>query len=119
MCWKLEQSPIYSKQREYSVFLCNSGWRQMLFFNKDFGAGGVAPYPVSPQVFLRDANAEQNRLISPKGKAVSGDKTLDYFVAHEITHQLTEEAIGPLRFYCLPQVGTGGIRRLCWQRCAV
>ncbi len=32
-----------------------------------------------------------------------GDRTLDYFVAHEITHQLTGEAIGPVRFYRLPR----------------
>jgi hypothetical protein len=100
---KLTRSPLYSGRREYHVFICNSRWRQVLFFNKDYGAGGVAQYPLSRQVFLREARVEHNRLISPGGNPVLSDRTLDYFVAHEITHQLTGADIGPLRFYRLPQ----------------
>jgi hypothetical protein len=69
----------------------------MLFFNKDYGVGGVAPYPVTANVFLGDARIEDNRLIGPSGAPVSGDRTLDYFIAHEITHQLTGQAIGAVR----------------------
>jgi hypothetical protein len=54
-------------------------------------------------VFLRDALIEDNRLISPRGIPVLGDWTLDYFIAHEVTHQLTGDAIGPVRYYRLPQ----------------
>ncbi len=75
----------------------------MLLFNKDYGVGGVAQYPVTPNVFLRGALIEDNRLVSPSGNPVTGDRTLDYYVAHEITHQLTGHAIGPLRFYKLPR----------------
>jgi hypothetical protein len=100
---KLERSPLYSANHGYSVFLCNARWRQRLIFNKDYGVGGVALYPISPNVFLREARIEDNRLISPSGKPVAGDRTLDYFIAHEIIHQLTGEAIGPLRYYQLPQ----------------
>jgi hypothetical protein len=100
---KLARSPLYSGRQSHSVFICNSRWRQMLFFNKDFGVGGVAQYPATPNVFLRDARIEDNCLISARGTPVTGDRTLDYYVAHEITHQLTGQAIGPLRFYRLPQ----------------
>jgi hypothetical protein len=100
---KLASSPLYSRQPEYDIFICNSRWRQMLFFNKDYGVGGVAPYPLTANVFLRDARIEDNRLVSPRGTPVSGDRTLDYFIAHEITHQLTGHAIGPLRYLKLPQ----------------
>jgi hypothetical protein len=92
---KLSRSPIYSGRQDYHVFICNSRWRQMLFFNKDYGAGGVAQYPVTAQVFLREARVKDNRLISPGGNPVMGDRTLGYFVAHEITHQLTGADIGP------------------------
>jgi hypothetical protein len=114
---KLEHSPLYSASQTDRVFVCNARWRQVLFFNKDYGAGGVAPYPVTANVFLRDANIEENRLISPGGKPVAGDRTLDYFIAHEITHQLTGRALGPVRYLRLPQwvregyadyVGKGG-----------
>jgi hypothetical protein len=100
---KLATSPLYSVGRNHDIFICNSRWRQLLFFNKDYGVGGVAPYPVTSNVFLRDARIEDNRLISPHGIPVPGDRTLDYFIAHEVTHQLTGHAIGPLRYYNLPQ----------------
>lgn len=100
---KLASSPLYSSRQQHDVFICNSRWRQRLFFNKDYGVGGVAPYPVTSNVFLRDASIAENRLISPRGTPVSGDRTLDYFIAHELTHQLTGQAIGPLRYARLPQ----------------
>lgn len=100
---KLETSPLYVSSRSYDVFLCNSRWRQMLFFNKDYGVGGVAPYPLSDNVFLRDARVEDNRLISPRRTPGAGDRTLDYFIAHELTHQLAGHALGPIRYYQLPQ----------------
>jgi hypothetical protein len=100
---KLTRSPLYSSREDHHIFICNARWRQMLFFNKDYGVGGVAPYPVTGNIFLRDALVEDNRLISRRGQPVSGDRTLDYFIAHEITHQLTGHAIGPLRSFRLPQ----------------
>jgi hypothetical protein len=100
---KLARSPLYAGQTDHSVYICNSRWRQMLLFNKDYGVGGVAQYPVTPNVFLRSALIEDNRLVSPSGNPVAGDRTLDYYIAHEITHELTDRAIGPLRFYQLPQ----------------
>ena len=100
---KLERSPLYSAADPHNVYICNSRWRQALFFNKDFGVGGVAPYPITSNVFLRDASVGENRLISPSGKPVAGDRTLDYFVAHEVTHQLTGRALGPIRYFRLPQ----------------
>ena len=30
-------------------------------------------------------------------------RTLDYFIAHELTHELTGRTVGPLRFYRMPQ----------------
>ena len=100
---KLEKSPLYVIAQDHDIFICNSAWRQVLFFNKDYGAGGVAPNPVTANVFLRDALIEANRLISPGGTPVTGDRTLDYFIAHEITHQLTGRATGPLCYFRLPQ----------------
>lgn len=100
---KLAHSPLFTDRANYRVYLCNSTWRQVLFFNKDYGVGGVAPYPLTSNVFLRDARVEDDRLISPRGNPVPGDRTLDYFVAHELTHQLTGRALGPVRYFELPQ----------------
>lgn len=100
---KLKKSPLYSQREAIDVYVCNSRWRQMIFFNKDYGAGGVVQYEISPNVFLRNAFVENNRLISPRGAPVAGDRTLDYFIAHEVTHELTGRALGRWRFYRLPQ----------------
>ena len=100
---KLAKSSLNANRQDFDIFVCNSRWRQALFFNKDYGVGGVAPYPLTANVFLRDAVIEQNRLVSPRGIPVAGDRTLDYFIAHEITHQLTGQTLGPLRYYRLPQ----------------
>jgi hypothetical protein len=100
---KLERSPLFSAGERHAVYICNERWRQVLFFNRTYGAGGVALYPLTGNVFLRDARVEENRLLSPRGMEVPGDRTLDYFVAHEITHQLTGSLLGPFRFYELPR----------------
>ncbi len=34
---------------------------------------------------------------------MEGDRPLDYFIAHEITHSLTGKAVGPLRYYRLSE----------------
>ena len=34
---------------------------------------------------------------------MTGDRTLDYFIVHEVTHQLTGQALGPVRYFRLPQ----------------
>jgi len=100
---KLAACPLYAAHPDANVFLCNSRWRQLLFFNKYYGVAGVSLYPLTHNVFLRDAAIEDNRLISPRGTPVAGVRTLDYFVVHEVTHELTGRAVGPLRFYQMPQ----------------
>jgi hypothetical protein len=100
---KLATSPLYSSRRDHDVFICNSTWRQRLLFNKDYRAGGVVQFPDSSVAFLRGASIEDNRLISPRGTPVPGERTLDYFIAHEVAHVLEGQAIGSLHFYRLPQ----------------
>jgi len=99
---KLATSPLEANRPTYDIFVCNTPWRRVLFFNKDYNAGGIAPYPMTSHVFLRDSQIENNRLISPLGTPITGDRTLDYFIAHEVTHQLTGLAIGPIRYFELP-----------------
>jgi hypothetical protein len=100
---KLEASPLFSLEQHHTAFICNARWRQRLFFNRNYGVGGVNYYPITSNVFLRDAVIEEDHLISPSGSPVSGDRTLDYFIAHEITHTLTVSAVGWLRYHRLPE----------------
>jgi len=100
---RLEKCPLYAANPEAQVFICNARWRQRLFFNTRYGVAGVSLYPTTYNVFLREARLEENRLISPSGKPVEGERTLDYFVAHEVTHELTGRRVGPWTFVRMPQ----------------
>jgi hypothetical protein len=105
---KLATSPLYSSEQEHRIFICNANWRQRFFFNSKYGVGGLNYYPLTTNIFLRDAIIEENRLLSPSGKIVQGDRTLDYFMAHEIGHTLTKQAVGSLRHTQLPEWITEG-----------
>ena len=65
---KLATSPLYSARERHAAFICNARWRQRLFFNRNYGVGGVNQYPLTSNVFLRDATVEDNRLIAPSGR---------------------------------------------------
>jgi hypothetical protein len=54
-------------------------------------------------VFLREAAFAENRLISRRGIAVARSRTLDYFIAHELTHKLSGRLVGPWRFFLMPR----------------
>src|SRR4029077_9807876 len=64
---------------------------------------GVNYYPFTTNVFMRNSIIDENALIGPSGNRASGERTLDYFIAHEITHTLTGQAIGKLAYAVLPE----------------
>ena len=99
----LTKSLLYSAEQKHLIFICNARWRQRLFFTYQYGVGGVNYYPITTNVFLRDSIIEENCLIGPGGNRVPGERTLDYFIAHEITHSLTGQAVGGIAYHQLPQ----------------
>lgn len=99
---KLQASPLYRPDNHLNVFICNTWWRRALFFNRRARAGGLSYYPLTYNVFLRDGRVDENRILTTTGKLVSGVRTLDYFVAHELTHALTGRFVGWIRFYRMP-----------------
>jgi len=100
---KLAQSPLYSSQQRHRVFVCNAAWRQRLFFLHKYGVAGVNYYPFTTNVFMRNSIVDENALIGPSGNRASDERTLDYFIAHEITHTLTGQAIGKMAYLVLPE----------------
>lgn len=100
---KLARSPLYSPAQKHLVFVCNARWRQRIFFTYQYGVGGVNYYPLTTNVFLRDSIIEENCLIGPNGNRVAADRSLDYFIAHEIAHTLTGQAVGAIAYHRLPQ----------------
>ena len=100
---KLAKSPLYSPTQKHQIFICNTRWRQRIFFTYSYGVGGVNYYPFTTNVFLRDSIIEENCLIGSGGNRVPGERTLDYFIAHEIAHSLTGQAVGGIAYHRLPQ----------------
>jgi hypothetical protein len=100
---KLAATPLYVGQQEHHIFVSHSAWRRMLLLSHAFYAGGINYYPLTTNVFLRGANIELNRLKAPSGNPVPGSRTLDYYIAHEITHTLTGQSLGVINYYQLPR----------------
>ncbi len=103
----------------HAIFVANADWRQRLFMNLAYGAGGVNFYPWTRNVFLRDAAIEQDQLIRPDGTPAESPRSFSYFAAHEIGHSLTGARLGAAHLWNwrLPQwlregsadyVGLGG-----------
>jgi len=99
---KLTASPLYAGEH-HNVFVCSAPWRRVLLFNHNYKVGGVS-YPwLTGNVFLRDAHIEDNRLLDSRGQPVSADRSLDYFIAHEVTHAMTGRVLGALDYARLPE----------------
>jgi hypothetical protein len=86
---------------EHRIFVANSDWRARLVFLWNFGAGGVNYYPLTRNVFIRQSDIDNNRVLRAAGP-VAPPRTLAYYAAHEIAHSLAGEAAGPFAYHSLP-----------------
>jgi hypothetical protein len=99
---RLQRSPLNDPSLRHRVFICNETWLFVLMANTDSHAGGVNKAWLNQSIFLRRANIPANRLLGPSGKKVAGDRTLAYFIAHEIVHTLEEQQLGRYGYLRLP-----------------
>ena len=101
--FRLSKSPINRPADHYNVFIANTGWRRGLLFAPAGSVGGVVYFPFFGQnVFLSGADLDQNRLISPMGYIPAANRTLSYFIAHEITHLQQGATVGAFGFVMMP-----------------
>jgi hypothetical protein len=93
---RLARSPLFHPRSTGGIraYICNRKWRFVLFANFRFHVGGLTYPPLSNNIFLRAADLDADRLIGPSGKAVPGERTLTYFIAHEIAHTLVADELG-------------------------
>ncbi len=115
---RLKTSPL-DDGAAHAIFVSNARWRQRLFMNVAYGAGGVNFYPLTRNVFLRDSRIEADQLLRPDGTPAEAPRSFTYFAAHEIGHSLTGARLGAAHLWNwrLPQwvregyadyVGLGG-----------
>ena len=62
-------------------------------------SGGVCGSRRSPS---RRSNIDRNRLVGRSGEEASGERTLAFFIAHEITHSLEANYLGRYAYWRLP-----------------
>jgi hypothetical protein len=105
---RLAASAIDDPTLTHQVFLCSDRRRFAFFTNVRYRVGGVNYWYLNRNSFLRPAHVEANRLIGPSGREVPGDRTLAYFITHEVTHGLTVARIGRRAFWRLPAWVTEG-----------
>jgi hypothetical protein len=100
---RLRRSPIYDPGVTYRVFVCNDPARFAFFANFKHRVGGISYELFRHNSFLRGADIAHDRLIAPSGRAVPGDRTLTYFITHEIVHGVTEARTGLFRYFRLAE----------------
>ncbi len=100
---RLAKSEIYDSARKYRVFICNSPGRFVFFANFKYRVGGINYELFNGNSFLRRANIRHDRLIGPSGNEVPGERTLAYFITHEIMHGVTAARVNVFNYYRLPR----------------
>ncbi len=107
-CQKLiERSPLTAPDQHYQIFITNTEWRKRFFFAANPNAGGISYAALVRNVFLSGADFETGKLIHD-GHTIQPPRTLAYYCAHELTHVVIGQHVGPINFLQLPiWVGEG------------
>jgi hypothetical protein len=95
------RSPLYDPARVHHVFLCDTPSLFTFFTVWGHRAGGVTQTQFVGNVFIRPSNLERGRVIGPSGDEKKGERTLAYFIAHEVTHAMTADRVGRWRMWRL------------------
>jgi hypothetical protein len=98
---RLRLASLYHSDGEHRIFVANSYWRARLVFLWNFGAAGVNYYPLTRNVFIRESDIDNDRVLRTAGPVLP-PRTLAYYAAHEIAHSLAGEAVGPVSYHSLP-----------------
>lgn len=95
---RVSRSPLYDAARTHHVFLCGTSALYDVFTLWNYKSGAVAQTWLNGNVFIRPTNVARGRVIGRSGVAKGGDRTLAYYVAHEVTHAMSVDRAGRWRF---------------------
>ncbi|HVU51680.1 MAG TPA: hypothetical protein VHL80_13385 [Polyangia bacterium] len=90
---RVSRSPLYDAARTHDVFLCDTP-RLYGFFAMGRRSGGITQTWAAGNVFIRPANVRRGRVLDSAGREKGGERTLAYFVAHEVTHAMAGDRFG-------------------------
>lgn len=105
---RVGRSPLYDDRREHHVFLCDTPALYAFFASWQRRSGAIAQTWGLGNVFIRPADVRRGRVIGASGVAKGGDRTLAYYVAHELTHAMTADRVGRWRYRALAVFQTEG-----------
>jgi len=105
---RVSRSPLYDPARVHHVFLCDTPALFTLFTLWDRKVGGVAQITLVGNIFIRPTNLVSGRVIGPSGDEKLGERTLAYFIAHEVTHVMTGDRVGRWGYHRLAAVQAEG-----------
>jgi len=97
---RIARSPFFSASDRYDVFLCDTPALYAVMALKPH-SGGVAQVYLGGNIFLRPSALERDRLVGPSGNDVPGDRTLTYYIAHEVAHTMLARRIGRRSYHAL------------------
>ena len=95
---RVSRSPLYDAARTHHVFLCGSPAVYDFFTLWHYRSGGVTNTWLNGNVFIRPANVRRGRVIGRSGVEKGGERTLAYYVAHEVTHAMSADRVGRWHF---------------------
>jgi hypothetical protein len=98
---RISTSPLRDPRVAHRVFLCDDERLFAWFASYKHRVGAVTYDMFNGNIFLRPSHLEANRLVGPSGREVPGERTLDYFLAHEITHHMASARLGRLPYWRL------------------
>ena len=82
----LSGSPFFAPAARHAVFVCNNCTGATACSWRPVSTREASNYfPATTNVFLSGADVAANRLVSPSRKPDVFGRTLDHFIAHEIT----------------------------------
>lgn len=97
---RIARSPFFSARDRYHVYLCDTPALYALVSLKP-GTGAVSQVYLDGNVFLRPSAIERDRLIGPLGRDVPGERTLTYYIAHELAHTMVARHVGRRAYHAL------------------
>lgn len=96
---RIHRSPLFDPARSYPVYVCNARWRWNYFSGFEDRSRGFQT-PLGRAVFVRPAHWDTNQLAGPDGR--DGPRSLDVYIAHEVTHMMVADHLGLLASRRLP-----------------
>lgn len=95
---RLRKSVLYRPGVHQTIFIANNPWRWRYFSNINYMVGGLDYVMFNHTIFLRKVDIPSNRLYGPSGKVSGGERTLDYYMTHEMTHALEFQSMPWYRY---------------------